>query len=129
METGFLLRVQLRSACGQSHWGKFGVFLGTFGFLPLGFGASRLAASRWMLTNQKAIQDPTEQVVSGFWRGVLCGGGFHYLRQESELGGRMTAFDMDISLAAWLAEGVSLAVGTQGVLSEEVDPFSQEVGL
>ena len=83
-----------------------------------------------VLTNQKGSSELFGAGGVRLVEGRLgLGAGFHYLRQQSELGGRETALDMDVSLAAWLAEGVSLAAAARGVLSDEMDPFSIEVGL
>jgi hypothetical protein len=60
---------------------------------------------------------------------LALGLGGNVLRDDSELGGVQSFYQMDVSAAGQLAEGVSMAVGARNLLAEGEDPLRLELGL
>lgn len=60
---------------------------------------------------------------------LALGLGGQFLRDDSELGGVQSTYQMDVSAAGQLAEGVSLALGARNLLAEGEDPLRLELGL
>ena len=60
---------------------------------------------------------------------VAVGGNVRYLRQNSELGGEESEFNLDVSLAGRLAEGVVLAASARQLMPEGSQPLRVEMGL